>query len=149
MATVRAAQSGAGDGRGDRLAPLRVSGNLSLASRGWPVAGDAGDFSTLYATATQIANVRDMQAVGEFVSEKARLLLKSDLAFVALRDPQDKVLHMLACVGNQTEEFMGFARPVEQGIAVYEMRPMYSADFLNDNRLSHHPDTDSRVRAEG
>ncbi len=76
-------------------------------------------------------------------------MLQTDLAFIALRDPSDKILHMLACVGHRTKEFMGFARPVEQGIAVYEQRPVYSADFLNDNRLSHHPDTDARVRAEG
>ncbi len=149
MATARAAQTGAGDGRGDRLdaETARIPSRVSL--RGWPPAAEDGDFAVLYATATQLADVRDMVGVAELIIERARLLLKSDLAFVALRDPHDKILHMLACVGHRTKEFMGFARPVEQGMSVYEMRPMYSADFLNDNRLSHHPDTDARVRAEG
>jgi PucR-like helix-turn-helix protein/GAF domain-containing protein/diguanylate cyclase with GGDEF domain len=149
LATARAAQTGPGGGRGDRLDGVTIHTPSGLSLRGWPSAAEDGDFAILYATATQLSDVRDMAGVAELVIDRAKLLLKSDLAFVALRDPHDKVLHMVACVGHRTEEFMGFARPVEQGIAVYEMRPMYSADFLNDNRLSHHPDTDARIRAEG
>jgi hypothetical protein len=116
---------------------------------GWPAGAQDGDYPILYDTLRQLGGLRDVPSVSQLVIERARFLLRTDLAFIALRDPDGKVLHMLACVGHRTKEFMGLARPVEQGIAVYERRPMYSADFLNDNRLSHHPDTDARVRAEG
>jgi GAF domain/PucR C-terminal helix-turn-helix domain len=115
----------------------------------WQSGVDDGDYRVLYDTVSRLAGLRDIEEVAQLVVERARALLKTDLAFVALRGPQDKVLHMLTCVGHRSEEFMGLARPIEQGIAVFERRPMYSADFLNDNRLSHHPDTDARVRAEG
>jgi hypothetical protein len=107
------------------------------------------ELPAIYETGRRLVGLRDLQDVSELVIERARTLLGSDIAFIALRDPEDKVLHMLACVGHRTKEFMGFARPVEQGVAVYERRPLYSADFLNDNRLSHHPDTDAKIRAEG
>jgi len=149
LATARAAQPAAGDGRGDRLDTVTTRAPSGVSLRGWPTAAEEGDFAILYSTATQLADVHDIVGVAELVIERAKLLLKSDLAFVALRDPHDQTLHMLACVGHRTKEFMGFARPVERGMSVYEMRPMYSADFLNDNRLSHHPDTDARIRAEG
>lgn len=149
MATARATQSGAGQGRGDSVNAASGRTRSGASVRAWPDAAEEGDLAILYATATELADARDMVRVGELIIERAQLLVKSDLAFIALRDPHDKALHMLACVGHRTKDFMGFARPVEQGIAVYERRPMYSADFLNDNRLSHHPDTDARVRAEG
>jgi hypothetical protein len=121
----------------------------SAAPPGWPAGAEDGDYPVLYDTLRQLGGLHDVPGVSQLVIERARFLLQTDLAFIALRDPDGKVLHMLACVGHRTEEFMGLARPVEQGIAVYERRPTYSADFLNDNRLSHHPDTDARVRAEG
>jgi hypothetical protein len=123
--------------------------NLPAGPPGWPAGADDADYPILYDTLRQLGGIRDVSEVSQLVIERARFLLKTDLAFIALRDPDGRVLHMLACVGHRTQEFMGLARPVEQGIAVYERRPMYSADFLNDNRLSHHPDTDARVRAEG
>lgn len=125
------------------------SGARAAIAQSWPAGADEGDLPLLYNTVSQLAGLRDVRQVSQVVIDRARRMLHTDLAFIALRDPNDKILHMLACVGHRTKEFMGFARPVEQGIAVYEQRPVYSADFLNDNRLSHHPDTDARVRAEG
>lgn len=132
-----------------RAAQIGLRGATAAMARSWAAGAKEGDLSLLYDTVSQLAGLRDVHEVSQLVIERARRLLETDLAFIALRDPQDKILHMLACVGHRTNEFMGFARPVEQGIAVYERRPVYSADFLNDNRLSHHPDTDARVRAEG
>jgi hypothetical protein len=126
-----------------------VSGARAAAAGDWSVGANGRDLGVLYDAVRQLAGLRDTRKVSQLVIEHARALLETDLAFIALRDPQDKALHMLACVGHRTKEFMGFARPVEQGVAVFERRPLYSADFLNDNRLGHHPDTDARVRAEG
>src|SRR6185312_16127555 len=103
----------------------------------------------IYDVGRHLVGMRDMQKVAQLVIERARAILETDMAFIATRDPEDNALRLVACVGNRTKEFMGFARPVERGIAVYERRPLYSADFLNDNRLSHHPDTDAKIRAEG
>src|SRR5258705_12462222 len=114
-----------------------------------PPAGLDRELPIIYDIGRQLVGMRDMQKVAQLVIERARAILQTDVALIAIRDPVDKNLHLLACVGNRTKEFMGFARPVERGIAVYERRPMHSADFLNDNRLSHHPDTDARIRAEG
>jgi GAF domain-containing protein len=141
------------DRTGSRLAAERLEAaavrSTSAAPPGWPEGAEDGDYPILYDTLRQLSSLREVPGVCQLVIERARFLLKTDLAFIALRDPDGKVLHMLACLGHRTKEFMGLARPVEQGIAVYERRPLYSADFLNDNRLSHHPDTDARVRAEG
>jgi len=114
-----------------------------------PAPGLDRELPIIYDIGRQLVGLRDMHQVSQLVIERARAILQTDMAFLAIRDPEDNSLRLLACVGNRTKEFMGFARPVERGVAVYERRPLYSADFLNDNRLSHHPDTDDKVRAEG
>ncbi len=149
MGAARADQTGSGFDAAERLGTASMRRRPVAQVGDWPAGTEAGDYPILYDTLRRLGGLRDVAEVSEFVIERARFLLKTDLAFIALRGREDKVLHMLACVGHRTKEFMGLARPVEQGIAVYERRPMYSADFLNDNRLSHHPDTDARVRAEG
>jgi PucR C-terminal helix-turn-helix domain/GAF domain len=149
LGIARAGQTGSDFDPPERMGPAAMRRRSVSQAGGWPAGAEDGDYPVLYETLRRLGGLRDVASVSDFVIERARVLLKTDLAFIALRDREDRVLHMLACVGHRTEDFMGLARPVEQGIAVYERRPMYSADFLNDNRLSHHPDTDARVRAEG
>jgi len=149
VTTARSDRANPGAGADDRLETAAVRSRSTVRAGRWLAAVDDRDYRVLYDTVSRLAGLRDIGEVAGLVVECARALLKTDLAFIALRDPRDTVLHMLTCVGHRSAEFMGLARPIEQGIAVYERRPMYSADFLNDNRLSHHPDTDARIRAEG
>lgn len=99
--------------------------------------------------ATELLAAENVGRVLAVAVERARRLLRSDIAFVMLLDDAGKMLRLEASVGHRTPTFTTIVRPVQAITAVGSGRPVQSADFLNDSQLDHDPQTDDIVRKEG
>jgi hypothetical protein len=110
------------------------------------------ELAALYETAGQLTSHLDVEHVLTTIAEKARSLLGADLAYITLLDREAGVVRMRVSAGHRTPGFLEIVLPLGAGVGgmvAGSARPAYSADYLNDERLSHHAATDEAVRREG
>jgi hypothetical protein len=110
------------------------------------------ELAALYETAGQLTAQLEVKHVLTTIVEKAGALLGADLAYITLLDRSAGVVRMSVSTGHRTRAFLDIVLPVGAGVGgqvADTVRPAYSADYLNDERLSHHAGTDEGVRQEG
>jgi GAF domain-containing protein/sugar diacid utilization regulator len=124
-------------------------GRMTLAAPGDRAPLRHEELEALYATAGQLTERLEVDAVLATVVRRARELLASDIAYIMLTDRAAGALVLRVSVGHRTKGFVTIVRPVTTGMVAADRRPLSSADFLNDSRLHHHAETDHLLRAEG
>ncbi|WP_369172903.1 helix-turn-helix domain-containing protein [Streptomyces sp. R28] len=86
------------------------------------------------------------------IVRRTRLLMRSDLACIALLDQPGGDAVISAVDGAVTAQFLGMRVPVMRGIGgavVKHQGPLWAVDYLTEERITHDPVVDHTVQAEG
>lgn len=110
------------------------------------------DLATIFETAAQLAAELDVETVLQAIVERARSLIGTDLSYITLLDAEAGCVRMRVAAGNRTREFMAIVLPLGAGLGgrvARDVRPIYTADYLNEPSFAHEPAVDQAVRTEG
>ncbi|MEV4127362.1 helix-turn-helix domain-containing protein [Nocardia sp. NPDC049707] len=106
----------------------------------------------LYDTATDLSGIRDVEAVLQAIVARTRTLSGSDMAYLSLNDHASNQTYIRRSDGVRTEAYRLLRMPIGTGIvgrAAAGVTSYQSADYLNDPEITHLPEVDAIVRAEG
>ncbi|MEV6275119.1 helix-turn-helix domain-containing protein [Nocardia sp. NPDC051832] len=106
----------------------------------------------LYDTATDLSGIRDVEAVLQAIVGRTRTLSGSDMAYISLNDHASNETYIRKSDGVVTEAYRLLRMPIGTGIvgrAAAGVTSYQSADYLDDPEITHLPQVDSIVRAEG
>lgn len=81
----------------------------------------------------------------------ARLILRSDIGYISM-NKDDGSTYVLSTSGVITESFANIRMPLGVGVlglVASTREPAWTSDHLNDPRVTHDPEVDEAVRAEG
>jgi GAF domain-containing protein len=111
------------------------------------------ELAALVDTARDLAGSPGLEPALRLIVRRARLLLTMDVAFISLVDDTDNGSYVASAVGAATTLANGFPLLEKKGglvVSVIDRVPLsWSADYLADERIEHHSDTDELIRAEG
>jgi len=103
-------------------------------------------------TATDIAALRDVEAVLQAIVRRTRAIVGSDMAYLALTDLEAGVTTIRQSEGVATPAYRTLRQPLGTGVlgeVARGLAPFQSSDYLHDAALVHLPEIDEVVRAEG
>jgi sugar diacid utilization regulator len=104
-------------------------------------------------TAQLLAQLTDLDAVLDLVTARARLLLSTHVAYINIPDEKQGTGGIYASDGHTTAVGVDLRLPDEEHPADHAPRvpsaPLWTADYLADERFQHDSETDEAVRAEG
>jgi GAF domain-containing protein len=129
-----------------KVVALRVRGMLERRAR------REAELSALFDTASDLAGLRDLDAVLRAIVRRARQLLHSDIAYMTLNDDERGDTYMRVTDGSISAEFRRVRLPMGGGLGGLVAQtdtPYATADYFADDRFRHLPDIDSAVREEG
>ncbi len=98
----------------------------------------------------EISSTLDLPTVLQTIAHHARSLLKTDIAFVAPRDPETGIATIVAGSGDRGHLLRGLKIVPGQGAGGYVLAtgsPLVTEDYAQDTRISR--DYDEPVRSEG
>lgn len=104
----------------------------------------------LYATASDLSSLRDLEAVLQAIVARARTLLDSDAAYLSLSDEARGGTYMRVTNGIRTEAFKQVLIPFGAGLGglvAETVLPYATADYADDARFNHV--IDATVSGEG
>ncbi|MEV4441604.1 helix-turn-helix domain-containing protein [Streptomyces sp. NPDC049577] len=108
--------------------------------------------SALVDTARDLANPQhDLDSLLKVIARRARLLLATDMAYIGMPDDDHQFIHIRASDGHTTALNLGLRIPGAGGLGravLTNPSPMWTPDYLSDERISHAPAIDDVVRAE-
>ena len=114
--------------------------------------GRQATLRTLYETATEIIDVHESGVVLKAAIDRARALIGSDLAYLALLDEQSRGTRVKVTVGTISPGYGSLHVPLGAGMGgkVSQLRtPFWTPDYLTDDRIIHVPSVDEGILAEG
>lgn len=106
--------------------------------------------AALYATASDLSCLRDLEQVLQAIVARARGLLNSDAAYLTLSDEERGGTYMRVTEGIRTQEFKHVLIPFGSGLGglvAEKVTPFSTADYAADARFRHV--IDDTVAAEG
>ena len=110
------------------------------------------ELAALFATASDLAALRDLDAVLRSIVRRARMLLGADTAYLTLSDEQAGDTYMRVTDGSVSAVFqqvrVGLGIGLG-GLVAQTSRPYASADYFTDDRFLHSTTVDTAVRDEG
>jgi sugar diacid utilization regulator len=130
----------------DRMLALRVRGLLAHRRR------RETELAGLFDTASDLAGLRDLDAVLRAIVHRARTLLGADTAYLTLHDPERGDTYMRVTDGSVSARFQSLRLPMGAGLGglVAQTATGYvTADYLADDRFRHTNEIDTGVREEG
>ncbi|MGV9266956.1 helix-turn-helix domain-containing protein [Kitasatospora sp. NPDC003701] len=110
------------------------------------------ELTALFDTASDLAALRDLDAVLQSIVHRARLLLGTDTAYLTLPDEEAGDTYMRVTDGSVSPLFQGLRLHLGVGLGglvAQSARPYASPDYLTDARFRHTEPIDSGVRDEG
>ena len=134
------------DGEAARDLALRVRGGLDAHRR------REAELSALVDTARDLASLPDPGGVLDAIVRRARTLLRSDVAYLTLYDPDRGDTYMRATAGSVSARFQALRLPLGAGLGglVAQTRsPYWSADYPADEQFRHTTEIDAAVGDEG
>jgi type II secretory pathway pseudopilin PulG len=134
------------DGAAARELALRVRAGLDAHRR-----REAG-LSALVDTARDLASLPDPGGVLDAIVRRARTLLRADVAYLTLFDPDRGDTYMRATAGSVSARFQALRLPVGAGLGglvAQTRRPYWSADYPADEQFRHTSEIDAAVSDEG
>ncbi|WP_248001049.1 helix-turn-helix domain-containing protein [Streptomyces sp. RPA4-5] len=148
---LRARAGGASAGRlaaleRAKLHALRVRAELEDRRR------REAELSALYATAHDLAGLRDLDAVLRAIVRRARSLLGTEAAYLTLHDPSAGDTYMRVTDGSVSARFQQLRLGMGEGLGglvAQTARPYVTDSYFHDERFRHTRTIDSGVQDEG
>jgi DNA-binding PucR family transcriptional regulator len=110
------------------------------------------ELSGLYDTASDLAGLRDLDAVLRAIVRRARNLLGTDVAYMTLTDDQRGDTYMRVTDGSISGRFQQLRLPMGAGLGGLVAQtgtPYATANYPDDERFHHTGEIDAGVREEG
>ncbi|NUT43029.1 MAG: GAF domain-containing protein [Thermoactinospora sp.] len=110
------------------------------------------ELSALYDTASDLAGLRDLDAVLEAIVHRARQLLGTDTTYLTLHDPDKGDTFMRVTDGSISAAFQNLRLAPGAGLGglvAQTARPYATADYFADPRFQHQNHIDTAVHEEG
>jgi DNA-binding PucR family transcriptional regulator len=129
-----------------KLLALRVRGLLERRRR------REVELSGLYDTASDLAGLRDLDAVLRAIVHRARNLLGTDTAYMTLNDDERGDTYMRVTDGSISARFQRLRLAIGTGLGGLVAQtgtPYATADYAEDARFRHTHEIDAGVREEG
>jgi sugar diacid utilization regulator len=129
-----------------KLLALRVRAELEGRRR------REAELSALFATAHDLAGLRDLDAVLQAIVQRARSLLGTDVAYLTLNDPARGDTYMRVTEGSVSARFQQLRLGMGEGLGglvAQTTRPYVTDDYFKDPRFQHTHSIDAGVRDEG
>lgn len=129
-----------------KLRALRVRAELEDRRR------REAELSALYATAHDLAGLRDLDAVLRAIVRRARSLLGTEVAYLTLHDPSAGDTYMRVTDGSVSARFQQLRLGMGEGLGglvAQTARPYVTDSYFHDERFRHTRTIDSGVQDEG
>ncbi|GHG50118.1 helix-turn-helix domain-containing protein [Streptomyces griseocarneus] len=129
-----------------KLLALRVRAELEDRRR------REAELAALFATAHDLAGLRDIDAVLQAIVRRARALLGTDAAYLTLNDPAAGDTYMRVTDGSVSARFQELRLGMGEGLGglvAQTARPYATDAYLDDPRFRHTRIIDAGVRDEG
>ncbi|MGW2055282.1 helix-turn-helix domain-containing protein [Streptomyces sp. NPDC001840] len=129
-----------------KLLALRVRAALDKSRR------REAELSALYETVADLVALRDVDSVLQAIVARARKLLGTDTAYLALYDPARGCAYMRETNGSVSAKFQQLLMPLGAGLGglvVQTASPYFSSSYLGDAQFRHTRDIDEAVTEEG
>ncbi|MEV7569651.1 helix-turn-helix domain-containing protein [Streptomyces tanashiensis] len=110
------------------------------------------ELSALFATAHDLAGLRDLDAVLRAIVQRARSLLGTEVAYLSLNDPTAGDTYMRVTEGSVSARFQQVRLGMGEGLGglvAQTARPYVTDDYFEDPRFQHTHAIDAAVRDEG
>jgi sugar diacid utilization regulator len=110
------------------------------------------ELSGLFETASDLAALRDLDAVLRAIVHRARSLLGADVAYMTLNDDERGDTYMRVTDGSISARFQQLRLPMGAGLGGLVAQtgtPYATADYAADARFRHTGEIDAGVREEG
>ncbi|MGW7246863.1 helix-turn-helix domain-containing protein [Streptomyces decoyicus] len=110
------------------------------------------ELSALYATAHDLAGLRDLDAVLRAIVRRARSLLGTEVAYLTLHDPAAGDTYMRVTDGSVSARFQQLRLGMGEGLGglvAQTARPYVTDSYFHDERFRHTRTIDSGVHDEG
>ncbi|GAA3378853.1 helix-turn-helix domain-containing protein [Streptomyces sannanensis] len=110
------------------------------------------ELSALFATAHDLAGLRDLDAVLRAIVQRARSLLGTEVAYLSLNDTAAGDTYMRVTEGSVSARFQQLRLGMGEGLGglvAQTARPYVTASYFDDERFLHTRAIDSGVRDEG
>lgn len=110
------------------------------------------EMQALLDTASDLASVREVDAALDAIVARARRLLGTDAAYMALVDPETGDAYMRVTLGTITRPIESLRQPPGYGVGGWvaqEGRPFATANYLRDNRIRRKHSVASAVAEDG
>lgn len=111
------------------------------------------ELTALFATASDLARLRDLDAVLRSIVRRARMLLGADVSYLTLNDHSDDgSTYMRVTDGSASAMFQQLRLGVGEGLGglvAQTARPYATRDYPNDERFDHTGAIDDAVNDEG
>ncbi|MFB8076481.1 MULTISPECIES: helix-turn-helix domain-containing protein [unclassified Streptomyces] len=110
------------------------------------------ELSALFATAHDLAGLRDLDAVLRAIVQRARALLGTECAYLSLNDPAAGDTYMRVTEGSVSARFQQLRLGMGEGLGglvAQTARPYVTDDYFDDARFQHTRTIDTAVRDEG
>ncbi|WP_069814396.1 helix-turn-helix domain-containing protein [Streptomyces sp. TP-A0874] len=110
------------------------------------------ELTALFDTAGDLAALRDLDSVLRAIVHRAKLLLRTDVAYLSLNDERAGGTYMRVTDGSVSAAFQQLRLGMGEGLGglvAQTARPYASGDYQNDPRFQHTVPIDSAVLEEG
>ncbi|MFB4311786.1 helix-turn-helix domain-containing protein [Actinomadura sp. GTD37] len=110
------------------------------------------ELAALFDTAGDLAGLRDLDAVLEAITRRARRLLSADIAYLTLNDDERGDTYMRVTDGSVSAAFRRLRLPMGTGLVglvAQTAMPYNSAHYLGDGQFQHRGYIDDAVSEEG
>ncbi|MFG2651021.1 helix-turn-helix domain-containing protein [Streptomyces sp. NPDC048436] len=110
------------------------------------------ELTALFDTAGDLAALRDLDAVLRAIVHRAKLLLRTDVAYLSLNDPAAGDTYMRVTDGSVSAAFQNLRLGMGEGLGglvAQTARPYATGDYEVDPRFQHTVPIDSAVLEEG
>ncbi|MGW6021426.1 helix-turn-helix domain-containing protein [Streptomyces sp. NPDC055099] len=110
------------------------------------------ELTALFDTAGDLAALRDLDAVLRAIVHRAKLLLRTDVAYLSLNDPAAGDTYMRVTDGSVSAAFQNLRLGMGEGLGglvAQTARPYATGDYEVDPRFQHTATIDSAVLEEG
>ncbi|WP_243713428.1 GAF domain-containing protein [Actinomadura sp. 6K520] len=129
-----------------KLAALRVRAVMRRHAR------REAELEALFDTAGDLAGLRDLDAVLEAITRRARRLLNADIAYLTLNDDELGETYMRVTDGSVSAAFRRLRLPMGTGLVglvAQTAMPYTSSHYLGDEQFQHQGFIDDAVAEEG
>ena len=109
------------------------------------------ELSALYATASDLTAIRDVDAILAAIVRRARQLLNADMTYLSLNDEAEGASYMKVTDGALTPEFRSLRLPLGTGLlglVAQTGAPYFTEDYQSDDRFVHRGYIDEAVAGE-